>query len=95
MGTRFKWSSVSKDSLGLLGNAVAGQAGRADIYDLTVGLNYRPHANVIIRPEFRYGWIRGASTAELDAVATDPDVTRLFESVRDQFTFGIDTIFNF
>jgi len=97
VGSRFEWWSVSKDSVGLLGAGGAGQDGRADIYDLTVGLNYRPHANLVIRPEVRYDWVRGVSSNDLDnLVAADPDnVTRLFETGRDQFTFGFDTIFTF
>lgn len=49
-------------------------------YELTGGLNYKPHANVIIRPEFRYQW----APAE-DAVG--------FDFNRD--IFGIDAIFTF
>jgi hypothetical protein len=87
VGTRFEWWSVSKDSVGLGG--VAGAQSRVDIYDITMGLNYRPHANVIIRPEVRYDWARGATSTEL------ANTVGLFESGRDQFTFGMDTIFTF
>nr|WP_315853738.1 porin [Novipirellula artificiosorum] len=52
----------------------------ADIYALTLGANYKPHANVIVRPEIRWDW-------DSDEVAgLDGD---------SQTTFGIDSIFTF
>ncbi len=90
VGTRFEWWSVSRDSVGFGG--VTGAGSRVDIYDLTAGLNYRPHANVVFRPEVRYDWARGASSAELSNLNYG---SGLFESGRDQFTFGIDSIFTF
>jgi len=70
--------------------APPGAGSRVDIYDLTAGLNYRPHANVVVRPEVRYDWARGATSTELAGLSLP-----LFESGRDQFTFGIDSIFTF
>ena len=52
-----------------------------DIYALTFGVNYKPHANVIVRPEIRFDW-------------DDAQVAGLDEG-EDQTTFGIDTIFLF
>jgi hypothetical protein len=101
LGARFEWWSVAKDSVGLydipvLGGGGADIPGRADVYALTTGLNYRPHANVVIRPEVRYDWVRGASSEELDFVEAVSDGDRpLFDSGRDEFTFGIDTIVTF
>jgi hypothetical protein len=92
VGTRFEWWSVSRDSAAFGGAAGAGS--RVDIYDLTTGLNYRPHANVLIRPEIRYDWARGATSAELAGLGGTLG-GGLFESGRDQFTFGMDTIFTF
>jgi hypothetical protein len=43
LGLRFEW--LKDDLLG---------AGRGDAYALTGGVNYRPHANVMLRPEVRY-----------------------------------------
>ena len=37
--------------------SVGGFAG--DFYDVTLGLNYHPNANVQIRPEIRYDWFNG------------------------------------
>jgi hypothetical protein len=45
VGTRFEWWNV-KDGLG----------SHDDIFAWTIGVNYRPHANVIIRPEIRADW---------------------------------------
>lgn len=79
-GSRLEWWNVSTDPIGRDGNA--------DIYALTTGLNYRPHANLIIRPEIRYDWVRGVS-------ANDAAVVGLFDRGIDQFTFGMDTILTF
>ena len=54
--------------------------GAADIYALTTGVNYRPNANTIIRPEVRWDW-------------DDDEVAGLDGD--DQVGFGIDTIFLF
>ncbi|MEM6688973.1 MAG: outer membrane beta-barrel protein, partial [Planctomycetota bacterium] len=53
----------------------------SDIYALTLGANYRPHANLIIRPEIRWDW--------------DDDQIAGLEDGDDQTTFGIDSIFTF
>ena len=60
----------------------------ADIYQLTLGLNYRPHANVVVRPEVRFDWVEN-NTAVLAAG------NQVVENGDDQTTFGIDTIFTF
>ncbi|MEO1527813.1 MAG: porin [Planctomycetota bacterium] len=52
-----------------------------DVYALTMGLNYRPHANVIVRPEIRFDW--------------DDTATAGLEEGDNQETVGIDTIFLF
>ena len=60
----------------------------AQIYALTLGLNYKPHANLIVRPEIRWDWVdnNAAVIAAGNAVV---------ENGNDQATFGIDTIFLF
>ena len=90
VGSRLEWWSVSRDSVAFGG--VPGAQSRVDIYDLTLGLNYRPHANLIVRPEVRYDWARGANAAELAQLNGGDG---LFQSGVDEFTFGIDTIFTF
>lgn len=44
LGTRNEWYKVQGVSY----------------YNTTVGMNYRPHANVVVRPEYRYQWSPGA-----------------------------------
>ena len=55
-----------------------------DVLALTLGINHRPHANVIVRPEIRWDWDNG-----------DDLVAGLEDGDDDQFTFGADTIFLF
>jgi hypothetical protein len=84
VGSRFEWWNIAKDNEAF--GFGPGLDGSADVYALTTGLNYRPHANVIIRPEVRYDWVRGVDSA---------NAGNLFASGRDEFTFGMDTIFTF
>ncbi|MFK8113988.1 MAG: porin [Rubripirellula sp.] len=70
LGARFEWW-----------NAEFGGTGDSDVYDLTLGANYKPHANVMVRPEIRWDW--------------DDDLIAGLEGGQDQTTFGIDTIFTF
>ena len=73
VGGRFEW--YNQDNV---------YTADGDIYQLTVGLNYKPHANLLIRPEVRGDW--------------DNTTTRTAAGLEDgesQTTFGIDTIFLF
>jgi hypothetical protein len=72
-GGRFEWY----DQEGVFSN----YGNDTDLYALTMGLNVKPHANVVIRPEIRWDW-------------DDDEVAGLDEG-DDQTTFGIDTIFLF
>ncbi|MFU7557117.1 porin [Stieleria sp. JC731] len=76
VGSRFEWYNVE-------GNILNGTAAGvdSDIYALTMGVNYKPHANVLIRPELRFDW--------------DDDLVAGLEDGDDQTTFGVDTIFMF
>ena len=102
-GARFEWWNVGAASTGFLGddadlavinNLVANgfdlNDESFDVYALTLGVNYKPHANVIVRPEVRWDWIDGNETF-LGAA----DTISLEDGDDDQFTFGIDTIFLF
>ena len=73
LGARFEW--YNNDGI------FAANGQENDIYALTVGVNHRPHANVIIRPELRFDW--------------DDDQVAGLEDGDSQTTFGIDTIFTF
>jgi Putative beta-barrel porin-2, OmpL-like. bbp2 len=71
VGGRFEWYQ----SEGIF------SAAQSDIYALTGGLNYRPHANMLVRPEVRWDF-------DDDQVANLPDGD-------EQFAFGVDSIFTF
>ena len=70
IGSRFEWWSTR-----------TGTGPRSNIYALTVGANYKPHANVVVRPEIRWDW--------------DDDGLIGLEDGTDQTTFGIDSILTF
>lgn len=58
--------------------------GEDDLYDLTFGLNYRPGANVLIRPEVRWDWAKGNVASVVNEDFADS-----------QTTFGVDAILLF
>lgn len=74
VGGRFEWYQND-------GVFAANDGNNSDIYALTLGVNYKPHANVTVRPEIRFDW--------------DDDQVAGLEDGEDQTTFGIDTIFTF
>lgn len=57
-----------------------------DYYGLTLGLNWKPHANLTIRPEMRYDWVNspGSTTRPFNDLAD-----------REQFSGGVDLIFTY
>jgi hypothetical protein len=81
VGARFEWYQNE----GVYTNV--GQ--QADIYALTLGLNYKPHANVMVRPEIRWYWVDNNAAV----LAAGNTVTQ--DGTDDQTTFGVDTIFTF
>ncbi len=87
LGTRAEWYNVNTNSQ--LFNA-APTSGNTDVYALTAGVNYRPHANVLIRPEVRWDWIK-EDRASLNAAG----LTFNENNDPSQTTFGIDTIITF
>lgn len=62
-------------------NYVSGE--NTSFYDVTGGINYRPHANVVIRPEIRYDW----SPTKLYSVITGAPYN--------DTTFAIDAVFTY
>jgi len=56
--------------------------------EISLGLNWRPHANLVLRPETRWDWYTGT---------TDVRGRRPFDAGgrNDQFTFAVDLIATF
>ncbi|MHC4398475.1 MAG: outer membrane beta-barrel protein [Planctomycetota bacterium] len=70
-GVRFEWFNVEQNP----------QNDRTDLYELTFGLNYRPHPNFIVRPELRWDKDDFGFTvdpARNDSVGLGMDVIFLF-----------------
>jgi len=76
LGTRMEWWKSDFNSVS--------DADMRSYYELTGGINYKPHANVIVRPEVRYNW-----TPSEDAYFADWGVDF------NQTVFGIDAIFTY
>jgi hypothetical protein len=62
----------------LVGATPGGYAG--NFYEISLGLNWTPHANLIVRPEVRYDWFEGAGTPFGDNTASS------------QWVYGLDAI---
>jgi hypothetical protein len=60
-----------------------------DFYEFTMGLNYRPSPNWVIRPECRWDWYNGARSWALDNLPFGDG------SSDNQFTFAVDAIVTF
>jgi len=59
-GMRFEWF---RDDDGARVTDTAGNTGLVgDFYEMTAGLNWKPHANLTVRPELRYDWFDGVGT---------------------------------
>ena len=84
-GMRLEWFRDDDGQRVVVNNAGTGNAG--DYYGVTWGLNYRPHANVVVRPELRYDWYNGnfASGAQPFNDGADDE----------QFSGGFDFIVTF
>lgn len=57
---------------------------QTSFYDVTAGVNYRPHANFVVRPEIRYDWTPSAD--RINAVSPD---------FYNQWSFSIDAVFTY
>jgi len=72
LGTRMEWWKS---------NTVTGRS--TSFYELTGGINYYPHANVVIRPEIRYNW----SPTELFSVQNGAPYNNTVFAIDGVFTF--------
>jgi hypothetical protein len=73
-------------------NYTTQQVHNADLYNQTFGVNYRPNANLIMRPEVRWVWDKNGVTGPVGANEISPN-TGLF--MPSQAAFGTDMIFLF
>ena len=92
IGARFEWWNVEEASVGFHGADALGVDAfdfndDIDIYQLTLGANVRPHANVVFRPEIRADWLFGRD----DFFAASDNVF-LDDADGYQITIGIDSI---
>lgn len=95
-GLRYEWVRDNDGSrVAGIGNALLtdrgwdGKPGCAGAYnDLSLGLNWRPNANCVFRPEARWDWYDGAANS-LDQLPYGNHMKR------EQFTLGMDCIVTF
>ncbi|QDV71621.1 hypothetical protein Poly24_53600 [Rosistilla carotiformis] len=80
VGGRFEWWNVEGNGYNLA------PGDNNDIYDLTLGVNYRGNANWVIRPEVRWTWDKDAN---INGLAVNENAAAT------QTTFGIDGIYTF
>jgi hypothetical protein len=60
---------------------------RGNYFAVTAGLNYHPHANVVLRPELRYDWYKAFNGATAEPFDSGTKSTQL--------SGGVDVIFTF
>jgi len=85
LGARFEWFK-DQDGVRIVNSDDAGTAigDNVDYYALTLGLNYTPNSNVIVRPEVRWDWADGGNPFNPNAAGIGQD--------DEQFYYGMDFI---
>ncbi len=81
IGGRFEWL-YDRD-----GAFVSPGLASGSFYNLTGGVNWKPHANIVVRPEVRYDWFAGTYNPgglPFDNATKD-----------DQFSLGFDVIITY
>jgi len=74
------------DCLSIGGRAEWWKSDSISYYEVTGGINYKPHANITLRPEIRYDWTPNRV----------PDANRLYPvGTNNVTTFSMDMIFTF
>lgn len=86
VGARFEWFR-DDDGVRVTSDGIARVLGNpGNYYEATIGLNYKPHANIVIRPEVRYDTYDGP-------IVNDRPFNRGNSS--SQWSGGFDMIFTF
>jgi hypothetical protein len=89
-GTEFEWfrddDGTRVTGIGD-GNTIAGDSFVGNFYQLKAGLNYKPNANFVFRPELRYDWYDGAADPVSGNLPYDDGTDD------DQLTAAFDVIF--
>ena len=91
-GARFEWFHDSDGFVvtGLRpGNPLVGNFFGGSFYDISFGLNYKPSANLTIRPELRYDWFDPTSAAVGSQFPFNDNTSQ------HQLLFGVDAICQF
>ncbi len=85
LGARFEWFNDA-DGVRIVNNDAVGTAIGPDVdyYSVTLGLNYTPNNNIILRPEVRWDWADGGTPFNPNAAGVG--------TVDDQFYYGMDLI---
>ncbi|MEL7266877.1 MAG: outer membrane beta-barrel protein, partial [Planctomycetota bacterium] len=65
------------------------QGGENDVVNLTLGVNVKPHSNVVVRPEVRWDWDNNAASANVIGTNVNENANEV------QTTFGMDMIVTF
>jgi hypothetical protein len=75
-GARLSSAPVRNGGLGLAPANVAG-----NYYNISVGLNWTPNANIIVRPEIRWDWSDGTVVQPFDDLTKDSQMTAAFDAI--------------
>ena len=84
VGARFEWFNDA-DGVRIINSDVneTGIGNDVDYYAITLGLNYTPNCNLIVRPEIRWDWAEGGTPfAPVAGIGTEDN----------QFYYGLDVI---
>jgi hypothetical protein len=94
-GMRFEWFNDADGArVAGVGNLVPGHGWDAapgfagDFYELSLGLNWRPNLNVVLRPEVRWDWYNGTTNLQGELPFADG-------AKDNQFLLGMDLIVTF
>jgi hypothetical protein len=95
-GLRYEWVRDQDGSrIAGIGNVLLTDRGwdglpglTGSFHDVSVGLNYRPNGNVVLRPELRWDWYAGPANAQGQLPFDN-------HTQRDQLTAAIDLLVTF